>query len=356
MLRTTRLSLVLLGVLAATSPLANAAEPVEGLQFEHGDWALACDNTRTCRAAGYQADPFGEEGGLPVSVLLTRKAGPGTPVTGQLSALPEEESETLPQAATLRIGEQSLGRLAFESDDGAATLTTKQVAALLKALRCNSRIRVEEVSSRRRWELSGRGASAVLLKMDDFQGRVGTPGALVRRGGATRPESAALPAVPAPLIHVPPLPATREGDRALAGDASLLQALRQLPLAQDDECDLEGKRGTPPELEVRRLSRDKLLVSTRCWMAAYNEGIGYWVINDSPPWQPRLVTTSGSDDDKGRIFLGQKGRGIGDCWWTGEWAWDGQRYVHVAEAGSGLCRGFAGGAWQMPVKVSEVKD
>ncbi len=40
-----------------------------GVNFTHHDWELACDNTRTCRAAGYQSD----DDQLPVSVLLTRK-------------------------------------------------------------------------------------------------------------------------------------------------------------------------------------------------------------------------------------------------------------------------------------------
>jgi hypothetical protein len=41
----------------------------QGFSFAHKDWELACDNTGTCRAAGYGAT-MGE-----VSVLLTRNAG-----------------------------------------------------------------------------------------------------------------------------------------------------------------------------------------------------------------------------------------------------------------------------------------
>ena len=47
---------------------ASAGETAEApVAFSHGDWELVCDNTGTCRAAGYQQD--GES--LPVSVLLT---------------------------------------------------------------------------------------------------------------------------------------------------------------------------------------------------------------------------------------------------------------------------------------------
>lgn len=47
------------------------AAPPRGFSFAYKDWEVACDNTGTCRAAGYGAT-MGE-----VSVLLTRSAGPG---------------------------------------------------------------------------------------------------------------------------------------------------------------------------------------------------------------------------------------------------------------------------------------
>ncbi len=39
--------------LLASGSTVMAANP-RGLAFTHHDWELACDNTRTCRAAGYQ--------------------------------------------------------------------------------------------------------------------------------------------------------------------------------------------------------------------------------------------------------------------------------------------------------------
>ena len=40
------------------APAAHSAtpEPRPGVEFEHNDWSLACDNTRTCRAAGYSPE------------------------------------------------------------------------------------------------------------------------------------------------------------------------------------------------------------------------------------------------------------------------------------------------------------
>ena len=41
--------------LLAALPLATLAFDDNGSYFEHKDWEIACDNTGTCRAAGYQA-------------------------------------------------------------------------------------------------------------------------------------------------------------------------------------------------------------------------------------------------------------------------------------------------------------
>ena len=52
---------------------------LQGLYFQHQDWELACDNTGTCRAAGYQSDDDFEQ---PISMLLTRQAGAKSAVQG----------------------------------------------------------------------------------------------------------------------------------------------------------------------------------------------------------------------------------------------------------------------------------
>src|SRR5689334_9030422 len=92
-------ALLLFSSLALWAAGALAAEP-GGLSFSHLDWELACDNTRTCRAAGYQGDD--EE--LPVSVLLTRQAGPGQSVTGQVQIdFGQDEARLNKAPATLNL-------------------------------------------------------------------------------------------------------------------------------------------------------------------------------------------------------------------------------------------------------------
>ncbi|MFO3703783.1 DUF1176 domain-containing protein [Xanthomonas codiaei] len=333
-------------LLSPTLALAAAATSVD---FTHDDWTIACDNTRTCRAAGYQPDE-GEH--LPVSVLLTRKAGAGEAVTAELM-LGQYDETKLPASLSLQIDQRNLGKLALDGNSGTASLSSAQVAALLAALPRSSTI-VALGNDGRRWQLSDKGASAVLLKMDEFQGRLGTRGALVRKGD--RDESAVLPPLPVPQVREARLVATQPGDARLGTLPALYHALR-VTLPVDEQCKgLDTSEASEP-LTITRLSSDKLLVSTDCWMGAYNVGAGYWVINARAPFAPTLVTLLGSDLDGSTILASHKGRGLGDCYSQASWTWDGRRFVQTSDSTSGLCRLVAaGGAWELPTLVTEVKQ
>lgn len=332
---------------------AHAAPTPPSVDFTHHDWMLACDNTRTCRAAGYQEDTGSNE---PVSVLLTRRAGAGAPVSAELM-LGQYEETVLPARVRLHIAGVDQGEVPVSGKDGEMTLRPAQIDALLAALAGTGRIEVRGDDGQH-WTLSGRGASAVLLKMDEFQGRVGTPGALRRKG--TRAESSVLPALPVPVVTLAPLPAARPSDSALAGSAELRAAISAA--VGPDDCHLLAPGDSPdpdaaPEpLTITRLGADTLLVSVACWRAAYNEGRGYWVVKDRAPYSPVLVTTVGNEDD-GQIISGShKGRGLGDCWSMNSWGWNGRAFVPTAVSTTGLCRLVAaGGAWTMPTLVTEVK-
>ncbi|APO97179.1 DUF1176 domain-containing protein [Xanthomonas vesicatoria] len=339
----------LLAAALLCSPAIALAAPATSVAFSHDDWTIACDNTRTCRAAGYQPDE-GEH--LPVSVLLTRKAGAGQAVTAELM-LGQYDEIKLPASLSLQIDQRDLGKLALDGKSGTAVLSSTQVAALLAALTRSSKI-VAVGNDRRRWQLSDRGAAATLLKMDEFQGRLGTRGALVRKGD--RDEASVLPALPVPQVREAKLAAAQPGDARLGSLPALYQALRAT-LPADEECKgLDASDAAEP-LAITRLSSDKLLVSTDCWMGAYNIGTGFWVVNARAPFAPTLVTTHASDLDGSTIRSSQKGRGLGDCYSEESWTWDGRRFVQTSKSTSGLCRLVAaGGAWELPTLVTEVKQ
>ncbi len=104
------------------------------------------------------------------------------------------------------------------------------------------------------------------------------------------------------------------------------------------------------------LDSKHVLISALCWRGAYNEGYGYWVIDSALKGTPQFITRSASDYSDGVISLGQRGRGLGDCWASAEWVWDGETFRKSSESTSGMCRYVrAGGTWDLPEFVAEVK-
>ncbi len=84
------------------------ANPLNGFSFAHKDWEVACDNTGTCRAAGYSDHA--------VSVLLTRAAGPDTSVYVEVAFAPRTANQPSVKDATLFIDGQKQGALTFSAE------------------------------------------------------------------------------------------------------------------------------------------------------------------------------------------------------------------------------------------------
>ncbi|MBF4359577.1 DUF1176 domain-containing protein, partial [Vibrio anguillarum] len=138
--------------------VAFSANAFEGESFQHKDWYLACDNTGTCRAAGYSdTDSLN-----PVAVMFTREAGPATPVTAKVYLGDESDFEPWPEQINLYIDSQDLGPIKHD------ILTAMQVQALLAVVTKDSLIEIGDGKSN--WVLSGNGASAVFRRMDEYQG------------------------------------------------------------------------------------------------------------------------------------------------------------------------------------------
>jgi len=247
---------------------------------------------------------------------------------------------------TLEIDGKSLGEVAVPATEKAGPLTTAQVAALLEALLRSSDIVF--AGAGQRWELSDAGAAAVLLRMDEVQGRLDTPGALVRKGRT--PDASVLPPLKRPVVHAAAVPAPQRGD------ARLLRAIVPRLHPSAEAC--PDYKALPEPAKIWRLDAHRVLVSLHCWAAAYNEGYGFWVVNDQMPYHAVLVTTQGTsfEPQASRISAQQRGRGVGDCFSQEQWVWDGARFVHTASGTTGLCRGVtAGGPWDLPTLAADVR-
>lgn len=343
--------------LLAVSAIAMSSLSSATVELTHQDWQVACDNTRTCRLAGYQA----EDSDFPISILLMRRAGSEANVIGKIKLGGAKESST---KALLQLGNRHRMSLFIDGKDlgetkpfstvaGDAELTATQVTALLEALTKSSKI--ELVMRNTRWELSDKGATAVMIKADEAQGRVGTPSALVSTNSANKSNSNVLPPKPAPQLRlvVPNIRATSSRKEKFSMKPSELSALTKGTIANVD-TDCPNLMDKSP-WRISRMNGSQLLIQHNCWMGAYNTGTGMWVINDKKPYEPVLITTEATDYANGKISSVQKGRGIGDCLNKIDWIWTGKSFIKSHESSTGLCRMIeAGGAWQLPTYVSEV--
>lgn len=264
--------------------------------FFHKDWEVVCDNTLTCRAAGYSPEKqySGEEEDIPgVSLLLTRHAGQNTPITADV--ILAEVYQAIPKSTTLTLTIDGVDKGQLTSTgDNLWQLNEKQIPVVLQALKGSGKVAFHHngVVS----ELSGAGAYAVLLKMDEKQGRIGTTDAITKKGN----KSSVLSAVAAPVIYA--AVTKQEASRTLT-DAEQSAIQKKLLKTLNADCDRlqpqDDQKAEP--IELTPLNDSMSLLSTLCWRAAYNEGYAYWVIDNAMQTQPQLVTTDGTDYENGEI-------------------------------------------------------
>ena len=337
-----------LSVMSSTS----FAQEIKGISFSHQDWEIYCSNTGACRAAGYQNEEGQNE---PVSLLLTRQAG-AKQVVSAAFALANFEEQSLPAVKLKNIhfyvNGKDLGQVAVDGADFPimGKLSVNQVNGLLQQVKQKTEIVFKNAYLE--WRISDAGMTAVLLKMDDFQKRVGTVGALIKKGQMD--ESKVLAAQP--KLVVKQVKTANKPYLILQPKTKQYQSVYQLLMAaqptpkEEGFCEgiYNGDGADPQPIELYKLSNNKVLAMTLCWRAAYNEGYGAWVLDQSLIGKATFVTEHASDFGSGLMSSAQKGRGIGDCWSSDEWVWDGQKFVHTKDMWTGMCKGLAaGGVWEL---------
>ena len=115
-------------------------------------------------------------------------------MSAQLALLPEDVGN---KTAEIILNGQSIGAIQNISEEGIAKLSEKQTTELLTALKGNADIEV--VFGEFKEKVSDKGATAAMLKMDEFQQRLNTPSALIRKG---QEKHAVLAPQAAPKIQV----------------------------------------------------------------------------------------------------------------------------------------------------------
>ena len=335
-------------LLLALLPVVAMATSIKGIG-NYQDWDLVCDNTGTCRMAGYQ-----DESSDPVSILFTRAAGENAAVEGKFTILPFGEADRdvqVGQDIEIWLNGKSLGKVKHISDDAPDKLTEEQTKALLSGLKKESEIRL--TYGKTTLKVSDKGAAAAMLKMDEFQQRLNTPSALIRQGQEKH-------AVLAPKVK-PKIDAVSVNNRKTIelkhGEKQFNHVLALLRKAHDgcvDE-DLESQ-----DITIYPLTQNKVLAEALCARAAYQYTNYYAVLDDKLSKVEQVLADqyneAGYDEKQGYAFVRgiYKGRVIGDCWNSEDAVWNGKIFIRTSEWTTGSCKGFTGGAWQLPIFVSDI--
>jgi hypothetical protein len=308
--------------------LLAAAAPQPGALKTFADWTVGCDNGRVCQAVAL----LPEDGADGATLTLVRGAEAGAVpevwVTVRAEGMQSPETLVIDGKSFPLVLDRQTETLRVRDGAGAARMLGQAVKAVALGPGGAGRAAV-----------STRGSAAALLYMDEQQRRVGTTGALVRRGPATD-----VPSPPAlPVVQRPPAPA-----RAARG---LTKAqLRRLLGQEATVCEF----AQDVSVETARLDarHSLVLASHPCGNGAYNLWSSAFIVDERGrarravfDGQSRAsegfdgLVNAGWDPDRRVLTTFMKGRGIGDCGNGQEFAWDGTRFRLVRQSVMGECRG-----------------
>ena len=328
-------------------PVAAMATSIQGIGENYQDWDLVCDNTGTCRMAGYQ-----DESSDPVSILFTRAAGENAAVEGKFTILPFGEADRdvqVGQDIEIWLNGKSLGTVKHISDENPDT--EKQTKALLSGLKKESEIRL--TYGKTTLKVSDKGAAAAMLKMDEFQQRLNTPSALIRQGQEKHAVLApqAAPKVEAVSVNNHKTIELKRGEKQFK---HVLALLRKAYDGCVDE-DLESQ-----DITLYPLTQNKILAEALCASGAYQSTNYYAVLDDKLSKVEQVLAEqyneAGYDEKQGYAFVrgSYKGRALGDCLAGQDAVWNGKIFIRTSEWTTGSCKGLPGGTWQLPIFVSNV--
>lgn len=333
------------------------AQTNQGVYFEDEDWHIVCDNTLTCRAVGFDHQEPTRELDSRISILLVRKAGANQSLSGYVRIKDDEIEQLSDTPITVAVNNQVLGTV--KTDDEPYELRPKQISSIISALKSNDKT-VSFQQNNNTWRISNAGFNAVMLKMDEVQGRIGTIGAIIKTGN--KDESHVYPSIPAPIIKKAAVISPKHSQKL-----TLDEVIRRFPdfethYKNEADCQLDLSQSAEetykPTFQLFALNKDNDLLAASCLLGVYNFGEAYWVIpkgTSANKNEIKFVTRWGTDYSDGKISEIQKTRGIGDCWSRIYWTWNGQQFLRSSDITTGPCRGFDDGTWELPYFVSEIE-
>lgn len=312
-------------IIAAALPPGPQATPGEMRTFR--DWVVGCDNRLACTAVAL--GPDGAE--FPTLRLVVTKAAGG--------ALPRvivDSNDDVAAPASITIDGKPVAK-GGRADDEGVIFTGDDAVRLIEAIAQGKTGRI--VAGKTEDALALNGAAAALRYMDERQRLAGTTAALVARG-KDRP-TASPPALPI-------VTRVRPSGRAVRPTTAQVTAMRR---AADCQIEFLDEAQTRPEAHA--LGGGATLILLPCGAGAYNFMSAVFVIQGDGTLRPATFDVpTGIDPEAGEVAqlvnagFGEglltsyaKGRGIGDCGVSQNFAWDGARFRLTEQSEMTECRG-----------------
>lgn len=313
---------------ASASPSATSTPEARTAMFtpqtrEFRDWRAVCDNLGRCAAYGAN----GMRGGW---AMVSREAGAQAAprITAGTAFSDDDDTRLRLDGRAFDRGGDPLAQARALAQGGGLTLSQGEESV----------------------EVSLSGAAAALLWMDEKQGRIGTPTAIMRPGDGA---SAAVPGPAAPPAIAPAPPVSQAG--AAQEGAVLPSALARLPDVR--ACTAEQMPGVTPIHSAARLSEGRYLWGVECFRGAYNLGQRFWITGEdgADPRPAEFPSALGDtthelvnaayDPETSTLNAFARGRGLGDCGLIQHWAWTGERFVLIFETTMQECAGMTPDNW-----------
>ena len=336
---------------AAPAPTA-AAEPV---MREFRDWRAACDNGNACMAWG------GSDSGW---IRIAIDAGPDAVPTVTAGSWSLGDVGKAPESLRLKIDGRDYALRAGPRDAANAMAAADRVRQIIAALPASRSLAL--ASGAQTADLPTSGISAALLWIDERQGRLDTPTALIRRGD--RP-SGSVPAAPA-LPRVIPAPAISQAGfegaaNPLEDDPRGLKVPAALEaLGEVKACRADGNDTLNAAVLAARLDASTVLWGIPCGSGAYNATYVLYLARpdgtgvrpaDLPERTRRTEGDIGGQDqwlvnptynaERRTLTVFPRGRGLGDCGTITTWTWTRTGFALSEERAMGDCWGMSDDVW-----------
>lgn len=336
----------------ADAPGAPSPSPVAAVpeMREFREWRAACDNGNACVAWSGS-----DSGWLRIAI----DAGPDAVPTVTAGSWAFGDVDKAPETLKLKIDGRD-----YALRGGGRETEAQRARTVIAALPASRSLAL--ASGAQTADLPSSGISAALLWIDERQGRLNTPTALIRRGD--RPASA-VPAPP-PLPQATPAPAISQ--RGFEGAANPLEDdARGLKLPANIEglqavkdCRAEGNDTLNQAILGARLDGQTVLWGVPCGSGAYNATYVLYLSRPDgsnvrpaplPERAPRREGDIGGqgpwlvnpvyDAERRTLTVFPRGRGLGDCGTITTWTWTTGGFALSEERSMGDCWGMTPDVW-----------